>query len=45
MTHITIRLPVDLDKQEITAKLKAVAKSRKTTSNKLLIKYILKLTK
>lgn len=45
MSHITIRLPVGTDKQAITTKLKAVAKSRKTTSNKLLINYILKLTK
>jgi hypothetical protein len=45
MTHITIRLPVGIDKKSLMNKFKTVAKSKKTTTNKMLINYILKQTK
>lgn len=45
MTHITIRFPVGIDKKALMNKFKIVAKSKKTTTNKMLINYILKQTK
>jgi hypothetical protein len=45
MTHITIRVPVGIDKKQLLYKFKQVAKSKKTTTNKMLINYILKQTK
>ena len=43
MAQINIRLPVDMDQEETKAKLKIVAKFKKTSSNKLLVNYIKKL--